>query len=154
MSFHSNLAKWLYMAEPENCPVCNNLPMPEGMVDIVELPNSWLDAEPRDCLRGACHLTAKGHWVELFDLNEDQLLGLMKEVQLCAKALKEVTGAVKINYEIHGNSLPHPHIHLYPRYINDIFAGKPIDYNAKSDNIYKEGEFEEFVNAMRERLME
>jgi len=55
MSFHSNYEQWLAMTET-NCPVCQQLPMPEGMVDIVELSNSWLNTEPVECLRGACHL--------------------------------------------------------------------------------------------------
>ncbi len=76
VSFHSNYGRWLRMAQRENCPVCRNLPMPEGMVDIVELPSSWLSAEPIECLKGACHLTAKQHVVELFELSESELLPL------------------------------------------------------------------------------
>jgi diadenosine tetraphosphate (Ap4A) HIT family hydrolase len=148
MSFHANYEQWLAMTEKENCPVCQQLPMPEGMVDIVELPNSWLSAEPVECLRGACHLTAKQHVIELYEFHDDELLAFMKEVQLCAKALKTVTNAVKINYEIHGNSLPHLHVHLYPRYRDDPFPGKAIDYNQKK-RIYLDEEFRAFVDEMR-----
>jgi diadenosine tetraphosphate (Ap4A) HIT family hydrolase len=151
VSFHSNYEQWLKMAQRENCPVCRNLPMPEGMVDIVELPSSWLSAEPIECLKGACHLTAKQHVVELFELSESELLPLMKEVQLCAKALKEVTHAIKINYEIHGNSLPHLHVHLYPRTMDDPFPGNAIDYHAKSP-LYGAGEFDSFVSGMRQAI--
>jgi len=38
----------------------------------------------------------------------------MKDVQTSARALKHVTRAVKINYEIHGNTVPHLHMHLFP----------------------------------------
>lgn len=151
MSFHTNYERWLAMSEPENCPVCRQDPMPAGMVDIVELPHSWLSAEPVDCLRGACHLTAKRHVVELFELDEEELLGLMKEVQACARALKEVTGAVKINYEIHGNSLPHLHVHLYPRYRDDPFPGQAIDYHQQK-RWYTDQAFEAFVDAMRRAI--
>ena len=65
MSFHNNYDQWLAMTEKANCPVCNQDPMPSGMEDIVELQNSWLSAEPIDCLRGACHLIAKQHVIEL-----------------------------------------------------------------------------------------
>jgi hypothetical protein len=30
-----------------------------------------------------------------------------------SKALAAATGAVKLNYEIHGNSLPHLHMHFF-----------------------------------------
>ena len=153
MSFHSNFEQWLAMTERQNCPVCQQLPMPEGMVDIVELPNSWLSAEPIEVLKGACHLVAKQHVVELYELHDDELLALMKEVQLCARTLKTVTNAVKINYEIHGNTLPHLHVHLYPRYRDDPFPGKAIDYSQKK-RLYSDEEFKAFVGEMQKAIAE
>ncbi len=155
MSFHHDYARWLYESDPKNCPVCNQAPMPEGMVDVIELPNSWLDAEPLDCLKGACSVVAKVHAVELYDLNDQQLLELMKEVQVYARALKTVTEAVKINYEIHGNTAPHLHVHLYPRYLDDPFPGRCIDYSQKAD-WYGQGGFGRFIQALKaeiERLL-
>jgi diadenosine tetraphosphate (Ap4A) HIT family hydrolase len=34
-----------------------------------------------------------------------------------------------MNYEIHGNTLPHLHLHLYPRQPDDPYVGRPIDPN-------------------------
>ena len=126
--------------------------MPKGMVDIMELPFSWLSTELRECLKGACHLTFKEHKIELYELNDIEAVGLMKDIQKCAKALKTVTKAIKINYEIHGNTLPHLHVHLYPRFINDPFPDQPINYKSKSSIIYNEGEFEFFVKEMKKEL--
>jgi diadenosine tetraphosphate (Ap4A) HIT family hydrolase len=153
MSFHNHFEQWLALTEAQNCPVCQQQPMPEGMVDIIELPHSWLDAEPVDCLKGACTLTAKKHVVELYELEDNELLGLMKELQLCTKALKAVTGAVKINIEIHGNSLPHLHAHLYPRYRDDPFPDQAIDYHQKRRWYTEEG-FRLFVARLRESIAE
>jgi diadenosine tetraphosphate (Ap4A) HIT family hydrolase len=150
MSFHTDLAGWQAQADPRNCPVCQNEPMHEGMLEI-ELPGSWLVAEPVDCLRGACHLVAKKHVIELFDLEDAELLALMKEVQVCARALKTVTGAVKINYEIHGNTLAHLHVHLYPRCVDDPFPGQAIDYK-KQRAWFEEGEFEGFMRNLRDEV--
>ncbi len=152
MSFHNNYSRWEHMLKKENCPICKNAPMPEGMIDLFELPYSWLNAEPNECLKGACHVTAKFHAIELYELDDDQLLGFMKDVQQYAKALKTVTNAVKINYEIHGNTIPHLHLHLYPRYMDDPFSGKAIDYSQKTPNIYNDDEYEEFVKNMRRVL--
>jgi hypothetical protein len=33
----------------------------------------------------------------------------------------------KMNYEIHGNTIPHLHMHLFPRFDGDPFEGGPID---------------------------
>ena len=148
MSFHTDFEKWKEQSKKENCPVCNDEDMPEGMEDLYEAEYTWLNAEPVECIKGACHVTAKFHVIELYDLSDEQLMGFMKEVQIYAEALKKVTDAVKINYEIHGNTLPHFHLHLYPRYRDNTFTGQPIDYNDKS-NKYEKGEFEEFVKDLR-----
>ncbi len=76
----------------------------------------------------------------------------MKDVSVCAEALKKVTDAVKINYEIHSNTLPHLHIHLYPRYEDDPFPDQPIDYRQKREDLYDEGEYERFVEDLSEEL--
>jgi diadenosine tetraphosphate (Ap4A) HIT family hydrolase len=32
-----------------------------------------------------------------------------------------------MNYEIHGNTLPHLYLHLFPRHSDDPFVGGPVD---------------------------
>lgn len=154
MSFHHNLKKWQQFSKEEGCPVCQNWPHPEGEVLIKEFPTSWLIAtENISCLWGQCCIVAKPHAVELYDLNEIDLLNYMREVQLCAKALKEVTNAIKINYEIHGNTIPHLHMHLFPRYVSEPFAkGGAIDYKMVEPAVYKENEFENFIERMKVTL--
>jgi diadenosine tetraphosphate (Ap4A) HIT family hydrolase len=152
VSFHRDYENWQHLTKPEHCPMCQQLPMPKGMVDVVERPSSWLSAEPRVCLKGQCFVTSKVHAVELYDLSDEELLAFMKDVADYARALKTVTGAVKINYEIHGNSVPHLHMHLVPRYVDDPFPGQPIDYRQRRE-VYGEGEFEEFVESLRRELI-
>jgi diadenosine tetraphosphate (Ap4A) HIT family hydrolase len=154
MSFHTKYERWLLYSEKENCPVCNNSPAPEDDVEIKEFPTSWLGAHPRVCLKGTCYLLLKPHAVELLELDESTLLSYMKEAQLCAKALKDVTKATKINYELHGNTIPHMHMHLFPRYPDDPFPGKPIDYSRIEPPVYQEGEFDLFIKSMRSIIEE
>jgi len=47
------------------------------------------------------------------------------------RALNEELRPVKMNYEIHGNTIPHLHLHLYPRTAEDPFVGQPIDGAAR-----------------------
>lgn len=152
MSFHINQKKWTEYLDSKNCPICKNEPMPEGMEDVYELENSWLNSEPKECIKGACHVIAKIHAIELYDLSDEQLLGFMKEVSIYAHALKNVTNAVKINYEIHGNTIPHLHLHLYPRYLDDPYPNQAINYQNKSDAIYAEGEYEKFVSNIKQEI--
>jgi len=43
-----------------------------------------------------------------------------------ARAVAELVRAVRVNYEIHGNSIPHLHLHIYPRHAGDPFVGGAI----------------------------
>lgn len=152
MSFHNDPERWLFQAHKENCPYCRKEEDAMQSRTLKFFQYSELCAHPQVCLRGTCYLITQEHYVELFDLNEEVLLGFMKEVQVAAKALKEATGAFKINYEIHGNTAPHLHLHLFPRYLDDPFAGVPIDYNRIEPPVYKGDEFETFVRSMQDKL--
>ena len=154
-SFHYRFPEYEKESQKEFCPCCNNEPMPAGLDDIAELEFSWVTAEriAQGRLFGKCHVLCKKHYVHLFDMTEDDLLGFMNDVQKAAKALQEVTGAVKINYEIHGNSGPHLHCHLFPRYLDDDFPGKAIDIKLIEPSPYEsDEEFEWFFNKMKEKL--
>lgn len=151
MSFHQNYEKWLKKTDPKNCPVCKNEPMPEGMIDLYELQHSWFNLMPVDCMKYAAHITSKYHGIELFDLDDSELFGLMKDLQIYAKALKKVSNAVKINYEIHGNTTPHLHIHLYPRFLDDPFPNQPIDYHQQF-KLYTDDEYDDLVLKLRSEI--
>jgi diadenosine tetraphosphate (Ap4A) HIT family hydrolase len=149
MSFHRDPEKWLFQAQRENCPYCCKAEDPSQSITLKLFKHSELCAHPHVCLKGTCYLITREHYVELFDLSGEVLLGLMKEAQITARALKDVTGAFRINYEIHGNTVPHLHLHLFPRYIDDPFPGVPIDPNRIEPSVYQDGEFENFVSRMQ-----
>ncbi|MFX1368542.1 MAG: HIT family protein [Promethearchaeota archaeon] len=145
--------KWKKWCNSENCPVCNALPQDDDFVTIAETNVSWIEAHPRASLKGTCYVMSKKHAVELFDLSDDEVLAFMKDVMVTAKALKEITGAAKINYEIHGNTVPHLHLHLFPRYLEgDRFNDGPINPREIEPPAYDGHEFSKFVHLMRERL--
>lgn len=79
--------------------------------------------------------------------------GFMYDVQRTAEVLHKITGAVKINYEIHANSGPHTHCHLFPRYLDDDFPSAPIDYRITEPSPYEsEEEFLWFFKEMQKLL--
>jgi hypothetical protein len=78
----------------------------------------------------------------------------IQEVQRVGRVLRKVTGAEKINYEMHVNSGAHLHIHLFPRYLDDDFPSAPIDYRVNEPAPY--GSYEEylwFIDRMKEELL-
>ena len=154
-SFHYNYPEYNKKSKKEFCPPCNHAPMPDSLLDIAELEYSFITAEriAQGRLFGKCHLLIKDHHVNFEEIPFGVMAGFMREVQQAGRALRKVTGAEKINYEIHANSGPHIHCHLFPRYLDDDFPSAPIDYRITEPSPYEsEKEFLWFVGRMREEL--
>ena len=64
-------------------------------------------------------LVLKRHATELFDLTREERSQLIEEVTEVARTLAVVFDAVKINYELFGNKVPHIHWHIIPRLADD-----------------------------------
>lgn len=125
MSRWTDPQAWARLLTPQGCPICAD-GSPTNM--IAELEVSWVAmGEETSGLPGGCALFFRRHAVELHDLTEDEGAAWMRDVQRLSRVLKEATGAVKMNYEVHGNTIPHLHMHLFPRYPGDPFQGRPIE---------------------------
>jgi diadenosine tetraphosphate (Ap4A) HIT family hydrolase/ribosomal protein S18 acetylase RimI-like enzyme len=154
-SFHYNYVDYDKYSKLEHCLYCNNTPAPDNFVEIAELEHSSAIAEKfaQGKLFGKCHVIIKNHYVNFEDIPHDEMVGFMSEVQQVGKALHRVTEAMKINYEIHANSGPHIHCHLFPRYLDDDFPSAPIDYRVCEPSPYEsKEEFMWFVEQMREQI--
>ena len=107
-----------------DCPICRR-GRPRDVVAV--LRSAWVSAPSRAALPGYVAVVAKRHVVEPFELPASSGFAFWRDVLLVAKALADLFSPVKMNYEIHGNTIPHLHVHLYPRFHADPFVGRPID---------------------------
>ena len=111
------------MADP-SCPICQA----GGPRDAVaELEAVWVTIPEAAPLPGYVCLVAKRHVREPFELPEQEREAFWRDVDRVAQALHVGLRPDKMNYEIHGNTIPHLHMHLFPRRQGDRFEGKPID---------------------------
>ena len=86
-----------------------------------------------DVQRGYTLVIWRGRHVnEPTELDEVQAAGYWAEVLAVARALIAVYKPLKMNYETLGNSLPHLHTHLVPRYIEDPRPGQPFPLSAQA----------------------
>jgi len=142
--------EWKALCSGAACPICLS-GKPFGIV--AELSATYLTSSPDSPMRGYCCLVLKRHAVELYELSADEACALMRDLHRVAAALQEITRAVKLNYEIHGNTIPHLHVHLFPRYKGNPFAEGPINPLIR-ESPYGEGEFESFRRTLQARLSE
>jgi diadenosine tetraphosphate (Ap4A) HIT family hydrolase len=71
-------------------------------------------------------LILKRHATELYELDRAERAALIEAVTDVSRALAAVFDAVKMNYELLGNLLPHIHWHLVPRRADDPIPRQPV----------------------------
>jgi diadenosine tetraphosphate (Ap4A) HIT family hydrolase/GNAT superfamily N-acetyltransferase len=155
-SFHHRYPEFIKAAQKEFCPVCNDEPSPSGQNPIEVNDKVWIVAEypGQGRLFGKMYVMPRKHAFHFEDMPEDEATLFMSEVRRVGQALRKVTGAVKINYEIHSNSGAHLHIHLFPRYLDDDFPGMAIDVHQREPAPYESyEEYLWFIERMREELV-
>ncbi len=76
---------------------------------IAGLDVSSLTAGEETRIKGSSALFFKRHAVELYELSPEEAAAFMRDAQRASKAVHEYTGAIKMNYETHGNTIPHLH---------------------------------------------
>ncbi len=107
-----------------DCVICRN----GGPLDVIaELPTIWVTASSCAPLPGYICVVSKRHVVEPFELAEPERSAFWAESMSVAAALSEAERPSTMNYEIHGNTIRHLHLHLFPRFVGDPFQGRPID---------------------------
>jgi diadenosine tetraphosphate (Ap4A) HIT family hydrolase len=113
-----------------SCPICSGTAgQPAGVV--AELTTVWVTAPTHAPLPGYACVVAKRHVVEPYHLVDRERAVFWEECLLVARTLSDLFQAAKMNYEIHGNTVPHLHMHLYPRYAGDPYEGGSIDNRAR-----------------------
>jgi len=154
-SFHHRYTEYIKEAQEETCPVCNDEPSPDGQYPIEINDKVWIMAEypGQGRLFGKMYVMPVKHTFHFEDMSDDDAEKFISEVRRVGRALRKVTGAIKINYEMHSNSGAHLHIHLFPRYLDDDFPGMAIDVHQKEPAPYETfEEFQWFITRMKDEL--
>jgi diadenosine tetraphosphate (Ap4A) HIT family hydrolase len=147
MSVWRDPEEWAARLGGERCPICKD----GGPIDpLVELEVSWLLFGEDAPMRGYTCLMLRRHAIELYDLTEAEGAAFMRDIQRASRAVAAVTGAIKLNYEVHGNTIPHLHMHIFPRHVGDAFEGGPINPRAVKGPVYGPGE----LDLLRRQLLE
>ncbi len=106
-----------------------------------------------DIQRGYTVVVWRGrHVAEPTELDADEAAGYWLEVVRVASALERHLEPVKMNYNLLGNSVPHLHTHLIPRYADDPKPGWPFPFPDESPPAFPEEELIRDADALRELL--
>ena len=111
-----------------DCPICA-LGYPLDV--LAELTATWVTGATEAPLPGYVCVVAKRHVAEPFELDGAERTAFWEDCMQAARTLAHLYNPRKVNYEIHGNTIPHLHMHLYPRYAGDPYEGRPITNDAR-----------------------
>ncbi len=129
MTLWDNPEEWQKLQEGTTCPICLQ-GKPKDI--LVELPNTWITAGVEAPLPGYVCIVSKTHVAEPFELPQAGQAAFWQESMKVAKAISNLLQPIKVNYEIHGNTIPHLHLHFFPRMKGDPYVGGPIDSHKAS----------------------
>jgi diadenosine tetraphosphate (Ap4A) HIT family hydrolase len=103
-----------------------------------------------DVQRGLTVVVWRGrHVAEPTELSDEEAARYWQEVLTVGRSLERVFRPVKLNYNLLGNSLPHLHTHIVPRYADDPRPGWPFPFPEEEPPHIPEGVFQQDVGALR-----
>jgi RimJ/RimL family protein N-acetyltransferase/diadenosine tetraphosphate (Ap4A) HIT family hydrolase len=100
------------------------------------------------------HAIARGHAIVVFrgrhvadftSLTAAEAAAYWLDVHTAARMIEQVFAPCHMNYQLLGNSVPHLHIHLVPRYIDDPAPGRPLPWEPQA---VAESEFDSQVRLL------
>lgn len=126
---------WDNLKAGHKCPMCEDLSNPDllqpGHINhygttVAAFENSVLRLSVDQFSRGYCVLISHHHGPEPSDLEIAPRTGFFDELTRSGQAVQQAFKADKLNYLLLGNSIPHLHAHLIPRYHGDPAGGRPL----------------------------
>lgn len=135
----------------EDCPACaGRWPRADHRIADFGLAVAYLHED--QFFTGWTILVLKRHATELFHLEPDERARLIEAVTAVARGLADAFGAVKMNYELLGNQIPHIHWHIVPRLGDDPAPRAPAWLVQHAPRALGGAELRARLRQIRERL--
>lgn len=122
--------QWDALVRGEGCVLCETIAQnaeDDFAFPVAELSVSRLRLAKNQYILGYCTLINKRHVCELHDLTPDERHQFSDDLARASQAIAKAFDAIKINLLLLGNSTPHLHAHIIPRYFNDPEPNRPIE---------------------------
>lgn len=120
---------WTERVSGAQCEMCESARLDEDQYGVTVYSTDLIDAvlQRADIQRGYTLVIWRGrHVVEPYELTEAESSSYWAAVHKVARALATHYRPLKMNYETLGNTVPHLHTHLLPRFVEDPAPGRPF----------------------------
>jgi diadenosine tetraphosphate (Ap4A) HIT family hydrolase len=122
-------ADWEARKRGEQCPMCADARVDENPFGIRFFAGAVSDAYLgwTGAARGYAYVIWRGrHVAEPTELTDDEATRFGREMLVAARAIEAHYTPAKMNYQALGNAVPHLHVHLVPRYVDDPAPNRPL----------------------------
>ena len=152
-------ADWTERMRGKDCAMCA-----DGRADVAHGSSRIVAGKVSDAYlvrndvgqRGYCVVVWRGrHVSDPTELSADEARDYFDEVLRVGRAIEKQYQPIKMNFEMLGNSLPHLHTHVVPRYLNDGEPGQPPHFmriDLKDEPKIPEAEYASDLAALRALL--
>lgn len=124
----------------------------EPVRKIQDLPASVALLGHDQFYRGYAVVVARTHATELYGLPEAEAAQYFRDMLRVARAIDRAFQPRKLNYELLGNTVPHLHWHLFPRYADDPNPLRPVWEHAHPPRAATPEEAAATIAALRRQL--
>ena len=102
--------------------------------------------------RGRCVLALKNHRRELCECEPAELADFAEDLARASGAVKELWGCTKLNLGSFGDTNPHLHFHIVPKYEGGFEFGGSFAITNPEPVILKDEEYQEMIDALKKEL--
>ena len=144
--------QWDALVHGEECPLCAEItsqePVNQYGYTVADLRISRLRLAINQFVPGYGVLICQKHVRELYHLTLEERSRYVEDLVRTAQALEEVFHPLKMNLQFLGNTIPHLHCHIVPRFYGDAAPGSPLDPNTDTRLLTVQA-YEERVSLIR-----
>ncbi|RKP58159.1 HIT family protein [Cohnella endophytica] len=122
------------------------------MIEIGKLRVSTVFLFREQTYKGRCVVALNEHHRELFQLSQEMQDAYMRDVAQTARAVEQAFSADKINYGAFGDTMPHVHFHIVPKYKDGPAWGKMFEMNPSENKQLTDEEYQEIIGKIKDCL--
>lgn len=102
--------------------------------------------------KGRCVLALNSHKKELFELDEAERNAYCADIAAATKAIKKLWNCTKINLGSFGDTNPHLHFHIVPKYEGGAEFGGNFAISYSEPVYLSDAEYQEMIQALKREL--
>ncbi len=146
-------ADWDARFAGDSCVICEALGQGDSdhWIHVADGLRTQVYVDRSSRIRGYCLVVwSDGHVAEPTELAPESANAFWAEVLAAGRAVIAAFDPVKINYFTLGNTVPHLHTHVVPRFVDDPAPGGPISWDhVVGSPTFTEAELREQASALR-----